>query len=106
MPEIYLVFHLSLNYVHPFVCVHVHVCFLFVARIRRIFIYLLLFLDDVEPHQGIALWTHPVGSKPQIHDPICQNRVSSNSRELLIGVEPRMFGFTAHLKPPTTRLHS
>ena len=61
MPEIYLVFHLSLNYVHPFVCVHVHVvCFLFVARIRRIFIYILLFLDDVEPHQGIALWTQPL----------------------------------------------
>lgn len=45
------------------------------------------------------------GSKPQIHDPIRQNRVLGNPGELLLGIKPKKFGSIAHPKPPIMRLH-
>ena len=45
----------------------------------------------------------PLESKPRIHNPTCP--VSGNLEELLVGIEPRMSGFTAQLKLPTIRLH-
>ena len=47
----------------------------------------------------------PLRSKPWIHDPTHQNRVSGNLGELLLGIDPKMPGSIAHPKPPTTRLH-
>ena len=42
-----------------------------------------------------------LGSKPRIHNPALQNRVSRGTPN---GIESTMFGFIAHPKPPATRL--
>ena len=48
---------------------------------------------------------HLWGSKPLIHDSTHQICVSGNTRELLVGIKPRMSWSTTHPKPPTTTLH-
>ena len=60
----------------------------------------------MEPHQGEQdPLDPPLESKPQIQDPTCQNHVSGYPGRLLKGIETRMSGSKAHLKPPITRLH-
>ena len=41
----------------------------------------------------------------EIHNPTHQNRVLGNTRELLVGIKPRMFASKTLLKLPTTMLH-
>ena len=53
----------------------------------------------------VGLFGPSLKSKPQIHNPIRHNHVSSNSRKFLMEIEPRISGSTTHPKPPTTRQH-
>lgn len=42
----------------------------------------------------------------EIYNPTHQNRVLGNTRELLVGIEPRMSRSTTNPKPPTARMIS
>ena len=53
----------------------------------------------MEPHQGNGPLDSPLGSKPQMHDPTRQNRVSGNLGELLLGIELTMSRSTLQLIP-------
>ena len=41
----------------------------------------------------------------EIHNPTHQNRVLGNTRELLVGIKPRMSRSTTNPKPPTARMN-
>ena len=66
------------------------------------FLFIIIFLGDVEPHQGLNL---PLGSKPWIQNSIYQNRVFGNLGELSMGIKSRMSRSTVHPKPLAIKLH-
>lgn len=68
--------------------------------------------ETIQFHFFLMTWNikvRPFGpsliSKPQIHDLICHNHVSSNLVKFLVEIEPKISGSTTHPKPPITRQH-
>lgn len=69
--------------------------------------------ETIQFHFFLMTWNiikvRPFGpslrSKPQIHDLICHNHVSSNLGKFLVEIEHKISGSTTHPKPPTSRQH-